>query len=261
MTSTLPKKPEISLVFVNYRSAAYLEDALKSLFLHEKGSFFEVVIVNNDGEESEALEKLKQLRQDIVIIESGENVGFGRAVNVAVQLAQGEYIGLLNPDTIWTKRQLNEILVEIRKENAIIGLSLLDSVGRRERYNFGSKVSFWRLLLNHLPKKQDLVHGKRLVDWVSGGALFLSRSLFQELGGFDEKYFLYYEDVDLCERARRRGIQSYVYGDFSLVHYRGKSQESIGKQKAAYYQSQMYYFQKMRPVYEQWLLRISRVFL
>ena len=255
------KNPDISLIFVNYRSAKYLGDALKSLFLYEKNTSLEVIIINNDPSETELLKTLTAEYANTFLIESQENLGFGRAVNKAAKVARGEFLGLLNPDTLWTQRQLSEILVELKKEECIIGLSLLDVSGQQERYNFGRKVSLIQLFLNHLPRRKSDFQEKKCVDWVSGGALFLSKKLFWQLDGFDETYFLYYEDVDLCERARRQSIKIYVYRNFSLIHYRGKSQESIKKQKQAYYQSQAYYFRKMRPVYERWILRCIQVFL
>ncbi len=251
----LGKKPIISLIFVNYNSAQFLKKALESLFLQEQEdmSEVEVVIVNNDSNESEIIQQIGSLYQARVI-ETGQNIGFGRAVNRGVEESQGIFLGMLNPDTLWPKKQLLRVVKALQDEEAFVGLSLLDEYGVRERYGFGKRIHFWRLLLNHLSASPKSIQGRLKVDWISGGALFCSRNIFEKLGGFDEYYFLYYEDVDLCERARKMGIPLYVYDDMRVIHFRGKSQKSPRAQKREYYRSQKYFFKKTRPVYEQWLL-------
>jgi len=139
---------------------------------------------------------------------------------------------------------------------------LTDEAGVVETYNFGAPVTFWRLLENHIPFFHSILPTEQQpVGWVSGGALFCARATFDRVGGFDEQYFLYYEDVDFCHRARKLEIPVLIDPHFSVIHYRGKSQESTTTQKQAYYASQKYYFQKMRPWYESILLRLSHFFL
>lgn len=258
----LAKKPIISLIFVNYRSAEFLKKALESLFLWEQEGReeVEIVIVNNDQNESQAILEIGALYQARVI-ETGENLGFGRAVNRGVRESQGMFVGMLNPDIIWPQKQLTQIKAALTKESCFVGLSLFDEQGRREKYGFGKQVHLWRLLLNHLSSGEIVIPERLRVDWISGGALFCSREVFETLQGFDEAYFLYYEDVDLCERARKRGIPLYVYDRLRVTHFGGKSQESPRKQKKEYYRSQQYYFQKMRPWYEQWLLKGIHFFI
>lgn len=250
----LEKMPTISLIFVNYNSSQYLAQALESMTEYEDQDLYELIIVNNDERETAAVASLGNQHQ-VKVVESVSNVGFARAVNQGVQAATTSLVGLLNPDTLWTQTQLPEIVTRLNQENCLIGLSLFDGDGKREEYGFGSRVHFWRLIMNHLCKRTPSVKGKKQVDWISGGALFFRKETFDTLGGFDGEYFLYYEDVDFCERARQAGYPAYVYEDLKITHFRGKSQQSPKAQKKAYYQSQQYYFRKMRPWYEQLLLK------
>lgn len=256
----LEKLPVISLIFVNYNSSSYLAKALESIARYEDPARYEIIIVNNDIQEKEVVEKLG-LGYQARVIQSEGNVGFAKAVNQGVRVTTTSLVGLLNPDILWVQKQLEQIERYLSREDSLVGLSLFDGEGKREEYGFGKRVHFWRLIENHLFGATSVVSGKKQVDWISGGALFFRRETFEKLGGFDERYFLYYEDVDFCERARQVGYPAYVYEDLKVIHFRGKSQKSPKEQKKAYYQSQRYYFQKMRPWYEQILLRWFHFFL
>jgi N-acetylglucosaminyl-diphospho-decaprenol L-rhamnosyltransferase len=256
----LEKLPAISLIFVNYNSSSYLAKALESIARHEDSACYEIIIVNNDIREKEVIETLG-LQHRAKVIQSEGNVGFAKAVNQGVLVATASLVGLLNPDILWMQKQLEQIEVYLGREDSLMGLSLFDGDGKREEYGFGKRVHFWRLIENHLFRVTPAVSGKKQVDWISGGALFFRRETFEKLGGFDGHYFLYYEDVDFCERARQAGYPAYVYEDLKVTHFRGKSQKSPKEQKKAYYQSQKYYFQKMRPWHEQILLRGFHFFL
>jgi GT2 family glycosyltransferase len=255
----LGKNPTISLIFVNYRSSAYLKKALESISNSENKDTVEILIVNNDVREKELVASLGVV-YGARVIETGNNIGFGSAANTGALEAKGRLLGFLNPDIEWPGKQLEKIQERL-KEDIIIGFGLFDENNNREKYGFGKRVHLLRLIQNHLFSHQQQVQNRKQVDWVSGGALFCSKDIFEKVGGFDEGYFLYYEDVDFCERARITGYPSFVYQDLRVTHFRGKSHESPKEQKKQYYASQKYYFQKMRPKYEQQLLRLFHFFL
>ncbi len=247
--------PLFSIVYVNYNSAAYLEKSLESLFAFETPALFEIIIVNNDIRENERVAQIAT-RFSCKCIQNAENKGFGTAVNQGVEEASSPWVGLLNPDTLWPKAQLTQLGERIWSQDIVFGLTLLDENAKRECFGSGRTITLLQLLLNHLswlPKKEE-------IGWISGGALFFPRKTWEELGGFDETYFLYYEDVDFCERARRIGKKLAVYSDFSVTHFRGKSHTSPKKQKKYYRASQAYYFTKFRPWYEQKLLQLLFIF-
>lgn len=247
--------PFFSIIYVNYKSAEYLANALRSVADEEDYRDLEIVIVNNDSEESEAITRLGQ-EYACRVIQNTDNKGFGSAVNQGVRVASGQWIGLINPDTLWPKAQFSRLSEKISEKNGIIGLCLLNEEGQEERFGSGRRITLWQLLLNHLPffaKKDPL-------GWLSGGALFFPRELWATLKGFDERYFLYYEDVDFCERALQIGRSIEQEADFSVIHFRGKSHSSSKKQKKYYRESQEYYFLKFRPWYEQQILKLFHFF-
>jgi N-acetylglucosaminyl-diphospho-decaprenol L-rhamnosyltransferase len=247
--------PHFSIIFVNYKSCSHLEAALKSFFSNESPDFFEIIVINNDKRESERLSVL-QKTYPFILRENSENIGFGSAVNQGMVLAKAPWVGLLNPDILWPNTQLENLLQYIPAKERIIGLPLYDKNGKREQHGSGKRVTLMRLFLNHVRREKHGEKSEENVDWISGGAIFFSKATWEKLGGFDEKYFLYYEDVDFCERARQMNIPCVVLNQFRVIHFRGQSQESKEIQKKLYRNSQKYYFSKFRPWHEQKILTI-----
>lgn len=244
--------PKISIVFVNYRSVKYLKGALASLFLFERDtSFFEVIVVNNDANESGSLQVLNQ-EYPFLLRESGGNLGFGRGNNLGVKDAQGEIIAFINPDVLWTGAHLKKITHIFERDRAIgvVGMALLTEEKKSESWSAGRAPSLANLACNNLIsvwREPRAEHGYSAVDWVSGGGLCIRKNLFSAIGGFDERFFLYFEDVDLCAEVRRRGFLVVRRSDLPLVHLGGKSKHSTRLQKKYFYASQKQYFDKWRP--------------
>jgi GT2 family glycosyltransferase len=258
--------PQISLIFVNYRSMEYLTNALKSLFAREKETdFFEVIVANNDISENEALVNL-QKTFPFQLVESGDNIGFGRGNNLGAKRAQGKILGFVNPDIVWTNECLEKIASAFDSDQklGVLGMALLDKNKKPEAWSFDKEPSLTNLFYNNLfPLRQAL--GKKekisLHDWVSGGALFIRTDLFFAIGGFDEQFFLYFEDVDLCGEVRKRGFSVKQDVSLSLVHLGGKSHLSTRDQKKYFLESQKKYFAKHRPRWESLALNYLQIFL
>ena len=240
--------PKISLIFVNYRSVFHLTKALESLFYFEKESnLFEVIVVNNDSSESEALLELHKKFQ-FFLIQNNRNRGFGAGNNIGAKRAQGSILGFINPDIIWTGKHLSHIeeLFHEKKEMGVLGMRILDKEGEEEEWSLGKSPSLARLLKNNM-----FFQRKELSpEWVSGGALFIRKDLFSSLFGFDEQFFLYFEDVDLCRRVLAEGFSVLSSSQFSLIHLGGQSKHSTILQKQQFYASQKKYFKKHRPAWE-----------
>ncbi|OGI15114.1 MAG: hypothetical protein A2878_00890 [Candidatus Moranbacteria bacterium RIFCSPHIGHO2_01_FULL_54_31] len=257
--------PRISLIFVNYQSAKFLNKALDSLFsLEQAGVSFEVIIVNNDASESVALQALRQA-YPILLIESPGNKGFGQGNNLGAKQARGSLLGFINPDVVWIEACLREIERIFAAEPAIgiLGMALLDEEHKPEAWSAGKAPNLITLFQNNVfPARYALCDGNGLSfpDWVSGAALFIRAPLFSAIGGFDERFFLYFEDVDLCTAARKRGLSVARHSAFPLIHLRGQSQRSVRDQKKHFYDSQRAYFSKHRPVWENKVLRCLRFF-
>jgi GT2 family glycosyltransferase len=259
-------KPQISLIFVNYRSAEYFAGVLKSLFACEKKTgFFEVIVANNDVSENEVLVNL-QKTFPFQLVESGGNIGFGRGNNLGVKLAQGKILGFVNPDIIWTDECLGKVAsaFDLDQKLGVLGMALLDKNKKPEIWSFDKEPSLASLFYNNLfPSRQVLGEKEKISsqDWVSGGALFIRADLFSAIGGFDEQFFLYFEDVDLCREARKRGFSVKRDASLSLVHLGGSSHLSTRDQKKYFLESQKKYFAKHRPRWESLALNYLQIFL
>ncbi|MBP7811354.1 MAG: glycosyltransferase [Candidatus Moranbacteria bacterium] len=238
--------PEYSLITVNYQSAFLIGRLFRSLppDFALKG---ELIIVNNDVEESRLLQRMFQERSSINIIEMEDNLGFSVACNRGAAVARGKVLFFLNPDT-----ELPPVPLEgwfrdyIGSGKTILAPKLIQN-GQEEPWSSGGLVSPWRILMQNIfpfPRFWSFFPRKSLA-WVSGAALALKKKDFISLGGFDEGYFLYYEDVDLCRRAIERGFRIRKSDEVSCIHYGGRSHsEGAKKQKQAYFDSQDRYIQR-----------------
>lgn len=257
--------PDISLVFVNYRSARYLSSALESLFSFERETaLFEVIVVNNDASESADLCELRRTFP-FLLIESRENIGFGGGNNRGALQARGKILGFINPDVLWTGAHLHKIerFFDEEAKIGVLGMALLDENKRPEIWSAGTDPSLGTLFRNNLlPAKRGFLDKEAVSfpDWVSGGGLFIREELFSVIGGFDERFFLYFEDVDLCAEVRKRGFLAARHSSFPLIHLRGKSQHSECLQKKHFYASQRQYFGKHRPWWESKILACLQLF-
>jgi GT2 family glycosyltransferase len=203
-----------------------------------------VIIVNNDA----CLKK--DFSSEMRIVENSRNVGFGAACNAGAKIANGDILWFLNPDTEVISENISKIIREFKQNDktGIIGPRLVDEKSNIQEWIAGKKVSLASIILNNLRYKKDKKIWQSAVPvtctWVTGGAMFVRSKLFEKLGGFDEKFFLYFEDVDLCKRAGEKGNKVVYFPEFAVRHLGGGSSLDKKKQKKEYYAAQDYYLQK-----------------
>lgn len=248
-TLNMPASKKISIIIVNYQSEQPLLGCLASIYKNlKKQEAIEIIVVNND--ESKKLVRLREQFPAIKIIENEKNLGYGGASNLGAKSAEGEVLFFLNPDTEVLSANIEEMLVELKKnkELAILGTHLVEVDGKDQWWNAGVEITLGDIILNNLriirSKKIWQSPKKREVDWVSGAALLIKKEVFEKIGGFDQNLFLYFEDIDLCRRAKKLGKKVLYFPEFSVKHLGGKSFSNKKEQKQEYYQSQDYYFQK-----------------
>ncbi len=222
--------PSLSVVVVNYRQwelTARLIDQLSASASFQLGAG-EVVLIDNHSPPHRLLSRLRR-RDGVSLRRWGRNRGFAQAVNEGVRLSRGEWVLLLNPDMTVPAGFLDGVLALTQRldrdepRTGIVGLSLRDSDGRRQPSTgpFPTLLgTLARLLLPRRWRKYDLsAQFGQKVDWVTGCCLLVRRQVLDELGGFDPAFFLYYEDVDLCRRAREQGwIVRHEPGMFVIHH-------------------------------------------
>jgi len=260
---------KLSFIIVNYKSRNYLDNCLFSIGENVKEIDFEIVIVNSDKEKISNL-KDDNLKEKIKILEFNQNVGFGKANNYGVKNCSGDILCLLNPDTEIISGDIGKILkiFEERKEISVIGPKIVEknSNGRYvvQNWNQGFDLNIFELLRSKFgfskSRKIWQSETQMSVDWVGGACMFFRTSDFLEINGFDEKIFLYYEDVDICKRIKLLNKRVLYYPDFQVLHWGGKSEENISKRKKEYFLSQDYYYRKWFGKFSQFLLKFLRFF-
>lgn len=262
----------ISVLIVNYYHKKYLHDCISSVVRFFGDYPFEIIIINNSPEED--IEEIKKLSDKITVVPN-DNKGYPASNNKAAFLAKGGYLLFLNPDTVIMDGDLKGLTEEIKKPGTgIAGLGLIND-DESFQVSFGRKVSIlneWKNkrmeIISRHKDKRKLAEWKNKysataeVDWVSGASLFISRELFEELNGFDESYFLYYEDCDLCNRALNRGYKIIYYPYFKIKHFKGENiKENFLRESYLYAkQSQLNYYSKHRNIFERYLLKLYFIF-
>lgn len=258
-------KPDISFIFVNFRSAELLRQSLSSVYQMacRQAVPAEYIVVNNDSAEQATVDSLGAHEASPHIIHRAINEGFGRANNVGARLAAGEVLFFINPDTEMVKGDFPALLAAFRtRPKALYGMALSQATGEREAWSAGAFPSLSRVMLSYaapefLPHPW-LAQGIERSDWVSGAALAIRREFFHSIGGFDEVFFLYFEDVDLARRATEAGGWVGVYPFIEFRHAGGQSHKTFREKKQAYYAGQRQYFRKWRPVYEWAILSLGQ---
>lgn len=255
----------MTFIIVNYKSEQCILNCLASIY--DKVSSlagFEIIVVNNDKEEK--LEKVVESYPEVKIVPSGENIGFGAANNLGAQLASREYLVFLNPDVEILSADIGTVLEEFRKNESLgaIGSRLITPEGKVQKWCTGREINLLDLARNNLgfPRSRKIWKSKvkTETDWVAGTAFFIPKKLFNEMGGFDENFFMYFEDIDLCKRIRSLGKKILYFPEFCVRHRSGESYRDKKTQKRDYYNSQEYYFKKHFGVWAMRLVKIARKF-
>jgi len=204
-------EPMLSIVTVCYRARADLPGLLESIARHPPpGTAPQIVVVDNSPEPPYGVADLVPQSSSIVYLPMPANVGMGAGLNAGVKLTHGDGLLLVNPDLRFTGGALTAFASLPADRPTIVGPRLLNGDGSLQ-LSAGRFPNLLRLVAGQLRpratrKYEPLpVDRPQSVDWVTGACLFIPRRAFDALGGFDERYFLYYEETDLCRRARRRG--------------------------------------------------------
>lgn len=231
MTDTVPR---LTVIIVNWNTGELLRKCLASVRAAVLQEATEVIVVDNastDGSECMVETEFPEFR----LRRSRDNIGFARANNLAASEARGERLLFLNPDTTVRPDTLR-VLLELADSYAhptIIGCRVRLADGRVQDDAGGyfftpgrallSRLHAERLLPNQAVNQSARLSATTPVDWVSGVCLLIERRAFNGLGGFDAGMFAYLEDMDLCRRARERGIHSFFTVATEITHFKGAS--------------------------------------
>ena len=254
-----PVTKDISVIIVSYNVRDFLQQCLHSLEKAGEGLSMEIIVVDNASADGSA-EMIRRQFHRVRLIENSDNRGFSRANNQAMRIAEGRYLLLINPDTLAREDTLSSLMafMEAHPRAGAAGCKILNPDGTLQLSCRRSFPTPW-VALSKILGLSRLFPNSRLfgrynltyldpdrtapVDALSGSFLFLRRQAIEEMGLFDEEYFMYGEDLDLCYRIKKASWEIYYVPDTQIIHYKGKSTESSTSTVIDFYRA-MYIFVK-----------------
>ncbi|HVZ25407.1 MAG TPA: glycosyltransferase [Sediminibacterium sp.] len=249
---------QLSVIIVNYRVRLFLEQCLYSLRSALAGLDAEIWVVDNASLDG-SIGYLQPRFPEVKFLPQTTNLGYGRANNLALKHCRGAYVLLLNPDTLVPATVINESLQYIRERPACgaVGVRMIDGNGRylpESKRSFpGPWASFTKLTglaalfpksgaLNRYAAGQLSEKISQPVEVLAGAYILARRSVLAEVGGFNEAYFLFGEDIDLSMRIRKAGYENHYLGNLTILHFKGESTGSIGRKRIHYFYQAMQIF-------------------
>ncbi len=253
---------KLSIIIVNYNTLDLLRDCIESIKNSISQIDYEIIVVDNNSIDG-SVELLKSEYSEVKIIENNYNAGFSRANNQGYAISQGEYVLLMNSDTVAREDSLNRLVdfLDKHQEAALVGPRLLNTdltlqpPCRRGFPRFINSLAYFcglgkvfsgnRILGSYtMSYKNDKETHE--VDAVSGACLMIRRSIVEQLGKLlDEDFFMHFEDIDLCFRVKKLGQKVYYKHDAEVVHLKGQSSKLRRKYVIGeFYKSAKLYFKK-----------------
>lgn len=249
-------KPVVSVVIVSYNVEKYLIRCVESLLHHKCNVPFEIIVVDNNSHDNSVL-SLQQKFPEIHIIQSEANFGFAAANNRGIACAKGEYFLLLNPDTIVEDNAIEELFafISTHLSAGAVGSCLKNPDGSFQVSCFPFPTltrELWRLL--HLDKLISFGlypqitwdrNSPRKCDVIQGTSIMVRKSVWEALGGLDEAFFMYSEEVDFCYRMSKAGFECYWVPTSRVIHFGGQSTSQYAKEMfLQLYHAKIQFFKK-----------------
>ena len=259
--------PDVTAILVNYNAGNELAVALRSIQSDCAEVEWEAVVVDNASSDNSAA--IVETFPRATLIRNPANVGFGRAVNQAAAVATAPRLLLVNPDCRLVSGAISTLrsVLDAEPSCAVVGPRIFDPEGTVQGSARGDpdmltglfgRTGALRVLLPFLPVArrnvvvEDAVRtgaSSVVVDWLSGACMLIRRDAFTAAGGFDERFFLYWEDADLCRRLRNRGFQVRYVPGASAVHQVGRSSQTARRSsiRAFHASAYLYYATHVAP--------------
>jgi GT2 family glycosyltransferase len=251
---------QLSVIILNYNVRYFLEQCVLSVQKALENIDSEIIVVDNNSSD-DSCEMMKQRFPNVKLIENKENSGFPKGNNIGVAIAQGEYICILNPDTVVGEDTFIKVLAFAEKQTnlGIVGVKLIDGTGNflpeskrgvpTPFVAFTKIMGLYKLLPNskilgkyyaqHLNENQT-----GTVDILVGAFMVLKRDLYLEVGGFDENCFMYSDDIDLSYMVLKKGKSNYYFHETSVIHYKGESTVKDGTYMKRFQEAMHFFYNK-----------------
>lgn len=238
---------DLSVIIVSWNTAEITVDCIRSVYLETSNIQFEIIVVDNNSSDN-SVELIEKEFPDVIIIRNSENKGFGVANNQGAAIAKGTYLLLLNSDTVILDSAIEKTVAfaNNQSEAGIIGCRVLnpDKSLQATCFMFPSLINRLLSILG-LPKlfPRNKFFGRERMTWwartdtrevevVSGCYMLIKCEIWKEVGGFDERFFMYSEEVDLCYRYNRAGWKNIFMHTAEIIHLYGESAKKMGTARA-----------------------------
>jgi GT2 family glycosyltransferase len=245
---------QVSIIMVNYNTLELLRQCLLSIFEKTKDIDFEIIVVDNDSHDG-SQQMLKNEFPNVILIESPNNLGFGKANNLGAKHAKGKYLFFLNTDTALINNAV-KILADFLDYNPKAGIcgGNLYSENRQPTLSYTMFLPsiIWELHL--ILNIEKLLYGKNLmfnytnrpikVGGIVGADMMMRSDIFNQLKGFDTDFFMYCEESELTFRCKKLGYESYNQPQAQIIHLEGKSFSNDVYRSKLYFEGRKLYYQK-----------------
>ena len=232
---------ELSIIIVNLNNKELILACIDSIQKEASGIDLEIIVVDNgskDGSE-DAIKKLQKYSKNLRLIENKENLGYSEANNQGIEKAKGEYVLLLNSDTVVKKNAFGKLLNFVKKaKNAgVVGPKLLNKDGSLQPSCFRFPTiknairEYWLGEKGLFEKYAPLGNEPSKVDAVVGAAFLITPKALEKIGMLDERYFAYFEDIDYCRQVWKNDLKVYYYPKSEIIHYHGATFEKMAAAK------------------------------
>lgn len=270
-------RKDLSIIILNYNTKDLLLDCVRSIIKNTKGIKYEIIVVDNASKDDsvKAISKF-----GLRVIKNKENLGFTKGNNVGIKVAQGKYILLLNSDTLILDNVLKNI-VDWMDKNPKVGIATCALKNKDGSFQGTGgyfptllRVFSWMTIQDFpyvdtiikpfqpmreksFSRNSDFYNKERELDWVTGAFLLTRQEVIKDIGGLDEDFFMYGEDVDFCFRAKEKGWEVKYLPYFSIIHYGGASSAREFPLLSEYKSMKIFY----KKHYPDWQYPVLRFFL
>ena len=221
---------DLSIIIINYRSWVPLGKCLDSI-LNQNNFNAKILVLDNNSDDN-IFNEFKKKYNSVEWFKNDENLGFAKACNIGSKKVNSKWILFLNPDTLIPENCFENLANKVKdSKNEIISIKQLNEKGI-DTHAYGIFLNLYSLngifrfiyrLVYGLSKKANSAKLSFSPDWVSGSFMLIKKKDFIRIGGWDENFWMYYEDMDICKRAKKHGIATKFYNDLYCYHFHGKS--------------------------------------
>lgn len=226
---------KLSYIILNYNVTELLRKCIQSIYRYSGDVEYEIIVIDNASPDDSWKNLITEF-PEVRFMAEKENKGFAFANNKAVKPANGEFVFILNPDTELEGNYVSEILefASSQRDFGCLGLRMHDGQGNflpeSKRSVPDMFNSFEKLFANFRKNSSKSYYRDDIgeydiaeVEVITGANLLIRKSAYEEIGGFDERYFMYGEDIDLCFTLLQKGYRNWYYGKYSILHHKGES--------------------------------------